>query len=88
MPCSSSRSSLTLAGSIGLVKLGQRYRLIAGDVPYVNTAIGEHEMHGRGAFLCAPMTARTAAADVSQRYSICIQQMLDFELGEIDHIGL
>ena len=63
------------------------YRLIAGDVPYVNTAIREHEMHGRGTFLRAPMPARTAAADVSQRYSICIEQMLDFELGEIGHVG-
>jgi hypothetical protein len=50
-----------------------RYRLIAGDVPQVNAAIGEHEMDGRGAFLRAPMTACTTAADVSQRYSIGIQ---------------
>jgi hypothetical protein len=27
------------------------------------------------------MTARTAAADASQRYGIRIQQMVDFELG-------
>jgi hypothetical protein len=50
-----------------------RYRLIAGDVPHVNATIGENEMDGRGAFLRAPMTARTAAADVSQRYGIGIQ---------------
>jgi hypothetical protein len=50
-----------------------RYRLISADVPHVNATIGEHEMSGRGAFLRAPMTARTAAADVSQRYGIGIQ---------------
>jgi len=62
-----------------LVRIG--YRLIAADVPHVNAAIGKHEMRGRGAFFCAAMTARAAATDVSQRYGIRIQQMVDFELG-------
>jgi hypothetical protein len=62
-----------------MVRIG--YRLIGADVPHVNAAIGEHEMRGRGAFFCAAMTARTAAADVAQRYGIRSQQMVDFELG-------
>ena len=62
-----------------MVRIG--YSLIAAHVPHVNAAIGEHEMRGRGAFFRAAMTARTAAADVSQRYGIRIQQMVDFELG-------
>jgi hypothetical protein len=65
-----------------------RHRLIAGDVSHVNATIGEHKMDGRGAFLRAPVTARAAAADVSQRYSICIQKMLDFELGVSAHIPM
>jgi hypothetical protein len=62
-----------------VVRIG--YRLISADVPPVNAAIGEHEMRGRGAFFDAAMAARTRAADVSQRYGIRIQQMVDFELG-------
>src|SRR5712671_1567400 len=69
-----------------MVRIG--HRLIAADVPHVNAAIGEHEMRGRGAFFRAPMTARTAAADVSQRYGIRIQQMIDFELGSGGHTNL
>jgi hypothetical protein len=38
-------------------------------------------MRGGGAFFRAAMTARTAAADVAQRYGIRMQQMVDFELG-------
>src|SRR5258708_33916998 len=66
-----------------MVRIG--HRLIAADVPHVNAPIGEHEMRGRGAFLCAAMTARAAAADVSQRYGIRGQQMVAFELGQVGH---
>jgi hypothetical protein len=62
-----------------VVRIG--HRLIAADVPHVNTAIGEYQMRSRGTFFRAAMTARAAAADVSQRYGMRIQQMIDFELG-------
>jgi hypothetical protein len=62
-----------------MVRIG--YRLIAADVPHVNAAIGEHELRGRSAFFCAAMTACSGASDVSQRYGIRSQQMVDFELG-------
>jgi hypothetical protein len=62
-----------------VVRIG--YGLIAADMPHVNAAIGEHEMCGRGAFFDAALTARTGAAEVSQRDGIRIQQMVDFELG-------
>ena len=64
---------VSLAGVKKKYVVGIGHSLIAADVPHVNAAIGKYELRGGGAFLRAAMTARTAAADVSQRYGIGIQ---------------
>jgi hypothetical protein len=60
--------------------IGIGHRLVATDVPQVNIAIREYKMRGRDTFFRAAMAARAAAANVSQRYGIRIQQVRDFEL--------
>jgi hypothetical protein len=72
---------VSLAGVKEKYVVGIGHSLIAADMPHVHAAIGKYEMRGGGAFFRAAMTARTAAADVSQRYGIRLQQMVDFELG-------
>src|SRR5271155_5706713 len=72
---------ITFAGVEKEYVVGICYSLIAADVPHVNAAIGKYEMCGRNTFFRTAMTASTAAADVSQRHSIRVQQMIDFELG-------
>jgi hypothetical protein len=70
---------ISLAGVKKKYVVGIGHSLIAADVPHVHAAIGEYQMRGRSTFFRAAMTARTAAADVSQRYGIRFQQMVDFE---------
>jgi hypothetical protein len=72
---------VSLAGVEKKYVVGIGHSLIAADVPHVHAAIREYQLRDRRTFFRAAMTARTAAADVSQRYGIRIQQMVDFELG-------
>ena len=72
---------ISLTGIKKKYVVGIGHSLIAADVPHVHAAIGEYQMRDRSTFFRAAMTARTAAADVSQRYGIRIQQMVDLELG-------
>src|SRR5580704_8149093 len=70
---------ISLAGVKKKYVVGIGHGLIVADVPQVNPAIGKYELRGGGAFFRAAMTARTAAADVSQGHGISAQQMADFE---------
>src|SRR5271168_4075310 len=79
---------ITFAGVKEENVVGVCYGLIAADVSHVNAAIGKYEMRGRNTFFRTAVTASTAAADVSQRHSTRVQQMIDFELGHSRQTGL
>src|SRR6202044_152223 len=79
--CDRMTDLIAFAGVKEKYVVGVCHSLIAADVPQVNAAIWKNEMRGRHAFFRTAMAASTAAADVSQRHRIGIQQMVDFELG-------